>query len=891
MNSIESKKTEAQKKITQLVAKYEDEKLKNHLQEYTEAETKTGFIEPLFQALGWDTQNRNEVGLETTLSNGRVDYSFKLHGHIKLFVEAKPIRADLNKPEYAQQAVGYAWHKGVVWTVLTDFEGIKVFNAEWKSKDINQNLFFELKYDEFLTKFEQLWLLSKDAVEAGLLDAEAEKWGKKIKRQPISQQILSDFLEARKKLSFNITGQKGNKLDELELDEAVQRILDRFIFIRTCEDRLIEQPGALQSIARNANAWKHLVELFHKFDELYNSKLFEKHLCDSLDIEDSVVKQVIELLYHTSDCSVFYNFADINADVLGNIYEQYLGHILKKTKKSANLKKISQHRKEQGIYYTPTFIVDFIVKNTLTEVLGNVKPKDFKKLRVLDPACGSGSFLIRAFDELIRHYRKIDPSGFEYYIKTEILKNNVYGVDLDKQAVEITHVNLLLKTLQHHQRLPYLKNIRVGNSLIDNKEIVREKAFSWEKEFPEVIKDEGFDVIIGNPPYIRNRELAAAEKGFMKERYKVADGQFDIYQLFFEKSIGLLKDGGLLGMITSNKYAITSYGKKLRKYILDTCQILSIVDVSNLGVFRGAATYPYIIILKKEASKNKRNNTRIRTIKAESESDLVSGKVIEILQSDFLENPGFEFNITGAPEQAILIKKLQVKSLPLGEVVTIKETVHTGNVRAKLILDANNGSAKKLLRGKDCQRYHYIWNNLWIDLAPGSIDREKGEYATIPDPAYFSKPKLFLREIAEKITACYDEDGYYSLNKAYVLNQKDKRIPLKYVLGLLNSKVLCWFFKSKFETAHVQGGHLQFKKQYTGQLPIKDAPEGDKEKVVSMVDKLNELNARLVHMGDKKLDERSRLEREIFAAERELDIIVYRIYGLTPEEIETVGRD
>ena len=196
--------------------------------------------------------------------------------------------------------------------------------------------------------------------------------------------------------------------------------------------------------------------------------------------------------------------------MLGNIYEQYLGVILTKIGKRAKLKESHAHRKEQGIYYTPTYIVDYIVRNTLGELLKD-KKIDASKIRVLDPACGSGSFLIKAFDILNEHHARKDKNynqktlageNIAYSAKERILKNNIYGVDLDKQAVEIAQLNLLLKIAEKGHRLPLLQeNIKNGNSLIDDHNIAGDKAFNWQQQFKSVMSEGGFDVVIGNPPY------------------------------------------------------------------------------------------------------------------------------------------------------------------------------------------------------------------------------------------------------------------------------------------------------------------------------------------------------------------------------------------------------
>src|SRR3989339_642667 len=403
----------SKKEIRQLVEKYNKVKAENRVGAYNEEMTKKDFILPLFRALGWNTEDSNEVTAEEQISRKRVDYSFRINGIPKFFLEAKSLKADLSTTEFIEQAINYAYHKGCTWAILTDFESVDVYNAEWKISNLSQSRLKSIPCHEFIDRFNELWLLSRQSFEQGLLDKEAEKWGKKTKKASIDKQLLADFTRFRELLSKSITKLNSrNNLTETDLDESVQRILDRLIFIRNCEDRKLEEK-TLIPISReweskgSGQLIKGLREVFTGFDDRYNSKIFAKHLCDDLDIDNEVLDEVIQGLYYTKDKSVSYDFSAIEADVLGNIYEQYLGHILKKSQKRATVTESHAHRKEQGIYYTPTYIVDYIVKNTLGELLKNRKV-DAEKIRVLDPACGSGSFLIKAFDILNEHYAKHD---------------------------------------------------------------------------------------------------------------------------------------------------------------------------------------------------------------------------------------------------------------------------------------------------------------------------------------------------------------------------------------------------------------------------------------------------------------------------------------------------
>lgn len=416
-------------------------------------------------------------------------------------------------------------------------------------------------------------------------------------------------------LSRNITKLNPSKhLTEEELDESVQRILDRLIFIRNCEDRELEAKTLISSMREWESRGKgHLIkslrEVFASFDKKYNSKIFAKHLCDNLEVDNEVLQQLIRGLYYTKDrfFTISYDFSAIDADVLGNIYEQYLSHILKKTTKRAKLTESRVRRKKQGIYYTPTYIVDYIVRSTLGELL-NEKKVDVEKIRVLDPACGSGSFLIKAFDVLNEYYLKNDKdyaqsqldlkTGTIFTKKVKILQNNIFGVDLDKQAVEIAQLNLLLKIAEKGHRLPLLEqNIRCGNSLIDDEKLAGDKALKWEEQFKEIIKEGGFNVVIGNPPYVRQEELSEI-KPYLAANYETYQGMADLFVYFFEKELKMLKEDGYFGMIVSNKWLRAGYGKNLRKF-LTGFWIEEFIDFGDLRVFSDATIYPCIMIIRK----------------------------------------------------------------------------------------------------------------------------------------------------------------------------------------------------------------------------------------------------------------------------------------------------
>ncbi|MBU0999042.1 N-6 DNA methylase [Patescibacteria group bacterium] len=477
-------KQKAKQQIQKLVEKYQRVAEAGKIKSYNEAQTRNEFIEPLFELLGWDMRNRateNEVTTEENISGGRVDLAFRFGNIPVFFLEAKAMKVDLDQWKWAEQAINYSWNKSVTWAVLTDFESIKIFNAEIPPKSISQNLFIEIRCQDFINRFNQLWLLSKESFEQKTLYKEAQKWGKLTTRKQVSEKLFEDLMSWRVLLTKDF--KKQNNLTDEELSEGVQRILDRLIFIRTAEDRKIE-PNVLLGISRSgkANSYKQLTKVFRNFDDGYNSKLFAPHYCEEWKASDKVIGEVIKGLYETKD-GYRYDFSVISADVLGGIYEQYLSFVQgRKGEEKAKSK-----RKSQGIYYTPKYIVEFIVKETLGEVLKKTKPKEISKIKVLDPACGSGSFLTASYDKILESI-----GNQSLFTKFDILKDNIYGVDLDEQAVEIAQLNLLLKVLSQKTKLPTLQhNIRPGNSLISGSDEKLEKYFGekWREQKPFNFKE------------------------------------------------------------------------------------------------------------------------------------------------------------------------------------------------------------------------------------------------------------------------------------------------------------------------------------------------------------------------------------------------------------------
>lgn len=917
-------KEQAKEGIKKLTAKYQRVLDEKRVNKYTEEGTKKDFIEPFFELLEWNVRDQEEVTAEDRASKGHVDYGFKLNGVSKFVLEAKPLKADLEDIKWAEQAIDYAWHKGVSWAILTDFEGLKLFNADWKKENPLQSTCLSLKWNQYLDRFDDLWLLSKDSFERGVIDNWATRYGRVPIKHPVGEQLLASFIGLRALLTKDIIKHEENKKfieSEEELDEAVQRILDRIIFVRTCEDKQFEDKLLVPAVREwesrpKRGLYKEILELFQYFNENYDSKLFQENIADKLKISDDVVKEVIRETYETKDGTIRYDFSFIDADVLGSIYENYLGHILKKTEKRAKIKEAHAHRKEMGIYYTPTYIVDYIVRNTLGELLKTKKPEEIPRIKVLDPACGSGSFLIKAVDVIAEAYTKKLGKEIPFSKKREILLDNIHGVDLDPKAAEIAQLNLLLKTLEKKQLLPLLKNnIKVGNSLIDDPDVAGDKAFKWEEEFKKIMDEGGFDIVVGNPPYVNAKELVETQSELRNHLDKSSDFEtlyqkWDLYVAFIERGLKLLKDdSAYFSMIIPLPYVNQMYAKKSRQFITNRFSLRKIVDLSDWKIFPDATVKNCIVIV----SKPKKINNEVEIIKLDAKGNFY---VYQKIRQDRIGLPEtFVWNIKNIEQLTFSGKNfIQLGDccfISIGMVLNADEAKAKGQFKKKDLISKvpTKIHKKKYVEGKDIDRYsipkhQYLeWDTKRV---PDLIRRP-----TFPE--LYEHPKVLINKLGE-IKATLDTENLYceqtirvgvlfkylkgvenksinnSLKKYYKWSRKEleknsETIDYRYLLGFLNSKLAGILLNQ------IRGSdNIDINPEYLKQLPIRivDFSNQNEKKIydeiIRLVDKMLSLNKRLNELSDKQTDERAKIEEEIKKTDREIDELVYKIYGITEKE-------
>ena len=446
---------------------------------YNETQVRREFIDPFFEALGWDVNNKagnaetykdviHEDAVKVSGVTKAPDYSFRIGGQRKFFVEAKKPSVNLkDEPAAAFQIRRYAWSAKLPLSIITDFEEFAVYDCRIKpdqNDKADKARIIYYTYRQYADKWDEIAaVFSKDAILKGSFDKYAESSKAKRGTSEVDSAILTEIESWRDALARNIAFR--NTISVRELNDAVQRTIDRIIFLRIAEDRGIEDYGALRSLCNGNNTYPRLQELFYKADDRYNSGLFhfrhEKdeaeppdNLTPKLTIDDKPLKEILQSLYYPDSP---YEFSVLPADILGQVYEQFLGKVIRLTSDHrAVVEDKPEVKKAGGVFYTPTYIVDYIVKNTVGKLLEGKTPKTAEKLRILDPACGSGSFLLGAYQCLLDwHLKWYTENNPEKYAKAKkpilyqgqggawhlttaerkrILLNNIYGVDIDIQA-------------------------------------------------------------------------------------------------------------------------------------------------------------------------------------------------------------------------------------------------------------------------------------------------------------------------------------------------------------------------------------------------------------------------------------------------------------------------
>jgi hypothetical protein len=1015
----ESPTIEIPRDVLQLVAKFDEHRESYRRAGYNETQLRQDFLDPFFVALGWDVYNRQgyaeayrdvilEQALQVEKSVRAPDYCFRVGGTAKFFVEAKKPAVDIKSDVGpAFQLRRYAWSAKLPLSILTDFEELAVYDCRVKP-DKNDKAstarVMLLPYTEYVERWDEIAsVFSRDAILRGSFDKYAESHKKKRGTAEVDDEFLKEIEDWRESLAKNLS-LRNPEVTDRQLNFAVQRIIDRVIFLRMCEGRGIEPYGGLQTLLNGEAIYPRLVEMFYRADEKYNSGLFHfqpergreppDELTTALALDDKVLKEIIRRLYYPESP---YEFAALPADILGQVYEQFLGKVIRLTAgHRAKIEEKPEVRKAGGVYYTPTYIVDYIVENTVGKLLEDQTPQEVggltktwrpskkaRPLSVLDPACGSGSFLIVAYQYLMdwylkqytesddprKHTRGASPRVYQTGTndwrltiseRKRILLAHIYGVDIDFQAVEVTKLSLLLKALEgeskesvartlfHKERaLPDLaNNIKCGNSLIgpdffngrqrklfDEVEVLRINAFDWQGKhgFPEIFSGQnpGFDAVIGNPPWLMAGYYVKDSMDHLKRRFRAARGKFDLYYLFIEQGCRLLQVNGRFGMIVPNKFFHTSAAKELRQLLSESRWIKQLVDFGDKQVFRGATNYSCILVLDKQSSRS------IEYVKA----DLHLATMSSVKCPSTIISSGtwhFEDQATSR-----LFAKLRDNTAPLESLVWRFGTGVQSGADRVLTFKAGQECVierrvlRSIMKGRDVRRYR---SNSKLDSLVFPYTEKKGDFVILDEAGIKRFPKAYKyllrhRETlakrvwfgknASELSGHWYGMMYLDSAQAFQLRhlltpslsnlsnftmgtgglfvtgtagvtsvvlKQDIVEDIRYVLGVLNSKLLSFY--AIRHSPVFSGGYYKFSAPYLKKLPIRcidNSSQPDRvahDRMVADVQQMLDLHARLPTA--KTAHDRTVIERRIEATDRQIDQLVYELYGLTDKEIALV---
>ena len=978
--------TFAMTQLTELTTLFERNK-KQYTSVYDEANTRTDFIDKFFELLGWDIRNeqgyseqyREVVREDKVTIGGKVkapDYAFRIGGLRKFFVEAKKPSVNIkDELEPAFQVRRYGYTAKLPLCILTDFEEFAVYDTRIKPSSSDKPSaarIFYCTFDEYHKHFDFIFnTFSKEAILKGSFDTYIQENKNKKGTSEVDKELLKLIEGWRTDIAKNIA-LRNPSLDIYHLNTAMQKIIDRIIFLRIAEDKEIEEYGLLQKITESGTVYQKLQSVFDKANAKYNSGLFTPHdWLRSLTIDDAVLSSIINGLYYP-ECP--YEFSILPVEILGNIYEQFLGKIITfrniggrvssdrtNTRHTAIIEEKPEVKKAGGVYYTPQYIVRYIVENTLGVKIKGQSPDAVAKLKVVDPACGSGSFLVEAYQQLLNYHldyyssekvrkqalknSRIYETGKNVYKltieeKQRILLNNIYGVDIDGQAVEVTKLSLYLKLLENEGRetqgqlfkfsdiklLPSLdSNIKCGNSLVgsdyyhekdlslfDDEAMRKINTFDWDKEFPEVFAQGGFDCVIGNPPYV-NISVFPELHTYLQTTYSVIHtGYNDLMYYFMYRGIEFLKEDGLSGIITSNYFLGNEYAKKLRVFLSD--KITKIVNFKNAKIF-SANVHTALIFAEKHTT----NDIDIFTYSSDKAPDSV------IIENDYSyitmeRNTLGEVWVLADSKEQHIIDKMKEGSILLGDIAIIEKGPGTGKndvfvlkkeIAEKLNLEkellrnnVKNGDIQRYVfndRGTvliytdnktDIKKYPNIYKYLSAHKKELSLRNEvlKGAYQwyRLERPrnktVFDAKEKIIVPYRASFNRFAYDNQQYFnnSDSNAFIVKEEEQFL-LKYILVLLNSKLHNWFYGF---IGKPKGNSREYFNKPLAEIPIKAISLEDQAPFIKLADQMLETQGRLQQAlsgDDKKL-----LKQRAAILDKQIDNAVYKLYNLTADEVKIV---
>lgn len=883
----------------------------------------------------WTLKQEAKTEVDGKEADGSLGYYSKTSAKTRCVIELKDAQCNLDSKQQSreskqtpvEQAFQYLYKfADCDWVIVSNFRYTRLYHKSkgqtaYEEFDI-LNLHEEKEFKRFYyclckenllneNSCSQMDLLIKQSGEADI---------------DITKEFYAEFKTVRKILFEHIVNNNPD-FDKKLLLEKAQKLLDRFIFIFFCEDTAGLLPhNTVENIYKMAQnsfslseckIWEQFRGLFVAIDKgnnnvnppinAYNGGLFAyDEILDKLIIKDEMFTYIKELARYDFE-------SDLNVNILGHIFEQSLSDLeqIKNELDGIQEDKKNSKRKKDGIFYTPEYITHYIVEETIGKYLEE-NPDKLETIKILDPACGSGAFLNQAHsfllkqrqiqvEENIKNNDKSQLNLFKHTNQAEhdrsILLNNLFGVDLNKESVEITKLALWLKTANSKCKLNNLdENIKCGNSLIDEEFVAGDKAFKWETEYKDIMQNGGFDVIIGNPPYVFTRmqeyddnlknffELCLLRCGIEKvnKGNNIQSGKLNLYTWFLVRSLGLLKENGILGFIIPNGILRTTTYDIIRKYLIENTKILKIIDLGS-GVFEGVTTSTIIIILQKTSNKEliANNNTNIII----NVSELLASQYTQYLiaQKDFLSNISYTFNIYVNDKKQLLNKKLQDNCEYLGKICKHISPGIDGNKEKYVEKYKKDDKYKPLLYGKNVNKYVINFDSNYICYDRKLLNRAREEQI-------FLSKKIILQRISggtSPISACIDNNCYYTFNSVNNIVLLDNcNFKLGYILALINSRLINWYYANNFSNNSTLTVNIS--KTFLEKLPIKNATEEQQNSLSQKAERMIELNKSLQEETKKAIE---LIELEYKPKKISQNLMSFYTLGLNPfiEELEKQG--
>ena len=982
MNFIPHTKEESLQIIKDLVARFKQNEKSYTSVIYDESNTRTDFIDKFFEALNWDVRNdngfaerfREVVREDKVVINGQTkapDYSFRLGGQKIFFVEAKKPSVNIKDdiaPAY--QLRRYAYTAKLPLSILTDFEEFAVFDTKIKPNPNDKASAARIqymRYDQYEENFDYLWnTFSKEAVQTGSFDQYCESGKNKRGTSEIDNELLSTIEKWRLDLAKNIA-LRNPQLSLRNLNVAVQKIIDRIIFLRIAEDKDMEDLETLKNACNSSDAYNELKKVFENANVKYNSGLFaSENWINELIIDSKVLKDIANELYYPS-CP--YAWVALPVEVLGNIYEKFLGSEINfknvKNGHTVTVEEKPEIKKAGGVFYTPTYIVKYIVEQTIGKKLADCTPENASSITICDPACGSGSFLVGAFKYLLNWYldkytkNKTEENknlktgklisvknGIELSIqeKKKILTTHIYGVDIDAQAVEVTKLSLYLQMLEGEGKqenslfresdmhvLPYLgDNIKCGNSLIgsdfyasqdlslfEEEAMYKVNAFDWEKEFSQIFKNGGFDCVIGNPPYVNINTMPEYHEYFSKKYSEIHTGYNDLMYYFLYRGINLLNKTGIYGVITSNYFLGNEYAKKLRLFL--NSKVTSIINFKNAQIFSEASVHTTLLFAKNENTENEIKIFTYRENKSPQEVILNESYDFSTLTKNELSDTW----LIADKSSTSIINKINTNSVFLGDIAEIVKGAETGkngifSVPYKIIKDnlIEEEIVRKCIKNSHIHRYHinsvdlfliYCDNNFSSKKYPNAykyLEKYKNELSDRRGPKnneyewwrlhrpsvkefHDAPEKIIVPYRAEHNRFAYDDQQFFNDGgdiRAIVMKENCGYL-IKYILALLNSTLLDWYFGFIGKT---KGNSREYFNKPLALIPIKSATQSQQQELANLATLMMDAVKR--QQEAKSDQEKNICKMRIEAIDAQINAKVYNLYNLTKEEIAIVEK-